>query len=168
MSCHLSMLIKITVIEQWQCDLSHIDIENIAFPLRKLYQGLLPCHHSSIHHHLHCLSVILVDQVLSSWPLLSQLLSSNPMLSLSLFLFFPLVSPELLGVLSSIAFFMAVIALFFLYLSSKLSVESPSSDLPHFEGFNKDLQGKYLKSCQCVHCSVIYMAVYQIWRPGYT
>ncbi|XP_016373173.1 synaptotagmin-14b isoform X2 [Sinocyclocheilus rhinocerous] len=50
------------------------------------------------------------------------------------------VSPELLGVLSSIAIFMAVIALFFLYLSSKLSVESPSSDLPHFEGFNKDLQ----------------------------
>ncbi len=35
------------------------------------------------------------------------------MLSLSLFLFFPLVSPELLGVLSYIAVFMAVIALFF-------------------------------------------------------
>lgn len=88
MSCHLSMLIQIMVIEQWQCDLFHIDIENVTFPLRKLYQGLLPCHHSSIHHHLHCLSVIWVDQVLSSWPLLSQLLSSNPMLSLSLFLFF--------------------------------------------------------------------------------
>lgn len=70
------------------------------------------------------------------------------MLSLSLFLFFPLVSPELLGVLSYIAVFMAVIALFFLYLSSKLSVESPSSDLPSFEGFNKGLQGKYLKSFQ--------------------
>uniref|UniRef100_A0A8C1Y9F2 Synaptotagmin XIVb n=1 Tax=Cyprinus carpio TaxID=7962 RepID=A0A8C1Y9F2_CYPCA len=50
------------------------------------------------------------------------------------------VSPELLGVLSSVAFFMAVIALFFLYLSSKLSVESPSSDLPHFESLNKGLQ----------------------------
>ncbi|KAF4099259.1 hypothetical protein G5714_019385 [Onychostoma macrolepis] len=50
------------------------------------------------------------------------------------------VSPELLGVLSSIAVFMAVIALFFLYLSSKLSVETPSSDLPRFEGFNKGLQ----------------------------
>ncbi|XP_059355015.1 synaptotagmin-14b isoform X6 [Carassius carassius] len=50
------------------------------------------------------------------------------------------VSPELLGVLSSIAFFMAVIALFFLYLSSKLSVESPSSDLPHFESCNKGLE----------------------------
>ncbi|XP_052391654.1 synaptotagmin-14-like isoform X3 [Carassius gibelio] len=50
------------------------------------------------------------------------------------------VSPELLGVLSSIAFFMAVIALFFLYLSSKLSVESPSSDLPHFESCNKGSQ----------------------------
>lgn len=50
------------------------------------------------------------------------------------------VSPELLGVLSSIAVFMAVIALFFLYLSSKLSVESPRSDLPRFEGFDKSLQ----------------------------
>ncbi|XP_016123357.1 synaptotagmin-14-like, partial [Sinocyclocheilus grahami] len=50
------------------------------------------------------------------------------------------VSPELLGVLSSIAVFMVVIALFFLYLSSKFSVESPSSELPHFEGFNKGLQ----------------------------
>ncbi|KAK2883666.1 hypothetical protein Q8A67_017303 [Cirrhinus molitorella] len=50
------------------------------------------------------------------------------------------VSPELLGVLSSIAVFMAVIALFFVYLSSKLSVESPSSDLPRFEGFTKGLQ----------------------------
>ncbi|RXN26757.1 synaptotagmin-14-like isoform X2 [Labeo rohita] len=55
------------------------------------------------------------------------------------------VSPELLGVLSSIAVFMAVIALFFLYLSSKLSVESPSSDLPRFEGFTKGLQGWYRK-----------------------
>ncbi|XP_009292849.1 synaptotagmin-14b isoform X3 [Danio rerio] len=50
------------------------------------------------------------------------------------------VSPELLGVLSSIAVFMAVIALFFLYLSSKLSVESPRSDLPRFESFDKSLQ----------------------------
>ncbi len=70
------------------------------------------------------------------------------MLSLSLFLSFPLVSPELLGVLSSIAVFMAVIALFFLYLSSKLSVESPSRDLPRVDCFNKGLQGKYLKSFQ--------------------
>ncbi|TRY86322.1 hypothetical protein DNTS_016128, partial [Danionella cerebrum] len=50
------------------------------------------------------------------------------------------VSPELLGVLSSIAVFMAVIALFFLYLSSKLSVETPSSNLPPFEGFSEALQ----------------------------
>ncbi|XP_051952226.1 synaptotagmin-14b isoform X1 [Xyrauchen texanus] len=49
------------------------------------------------------------------------------------------VSPELLGILSSIAVFMGLIAFFFLYLSSKLSVESPSSDLSCFEGFNKDL-----------------------------
>ncbi|XP_051511443.1 synaptotagmin-14-like [Myxocyprinus asiaticus] len=50
------------------------------------------------------------------------------------------VSPELLGILSSIAVFMGMIAFFFLYLSSKLSVESPSSDLSSFEGFNKGLQ----------------------------
>lgn len=55
------------------------------------------------------------------------------------------VSPELLGVLSSIAVFMAVTAFFFLYLSSKLSVKSPSSDLPYFKGFNKGLQGKYFE-----------------------
>ncbi|XP_077443323.1 synaptotagmin-14b isoform X5 [Stigmatopora argus] len=37
------------------------------------------------------------------------------------------VSPELLGVLSSIAAFMALMALFFLYLSNKVSVESPDT-----------------------------------------
>ncbi|XP_024912603.1 synaptotagmin-14b isoform X3 [Cynoglossus semilaevis] len=44
------------------------------------------------------------------------------------------VSPELLGVLSSIAAFMALMALFFLYLSNKLSVGSPD-DLSHFTGY---------------------------------
>ncbi|XP_072302439.1 synaptotagmin-14b isoform X1 [Eucyclogobius newberryi] len=40
------------------------------------------------------------------------------------------VSPELLGVLSSIAAFMALMALFFLYLSNKLCMESPRSLTP--------------------------------------
>ncbi|CAK6962758.1 synaptotagmin-14b isoform X7 [Scomber scombrus] len=44
------------------------------------------------------------------------------------------ISPELLGVLSSIAAFMALMALFFLYLSNKLSVESPD-DLSHLSGY---------------------------------
>ncbi|XP_077949222.1 uncharacterized protein LOC120807951 isoform X1 [Gasterosteus aculeatus] len=44
------------------------------------------------------------------------------------------VSPELLGVLSSIAAFMALMALFFLYLSNKRSVESPA-DLSHLSGY---------------------------------
>ncbi|XP_028461417.1 synaptotagmin-14b isoform X2 [Perca flavescens] len=47
------------------------------------------------------------------------------------------VSPELLGVLSSIAAFMALIALFFLYLSNKLSVESPA-DLSHLSGYENN------------------------------
>ncbi|XP_047429284.1 synaptotagmin-14b isoform X3 [Mugil cephalus] len=47
------------------------------------------------------------------------------------------VSPELLGVLSSIAAFMALMALFFLYLSNKLSVESPD-DLSHLSGYNNN------------------------------
>ncbi|XP_028857969.1 synaptotagmin-14b isoform X4 [Denticeps clupeoides] len=51
------------------------------------------------------------------------------------------VSPELLGVLSSIAVFMVVIALFFLYLSNKLSVESPSS-LSCFDDYRKDLRDR--------------------------
>ncbi|XP_047184480.1 synaptotagmin-14 isoform X2 [Scophthalmus maximus] len=45
------------------------------------------------------------------------------------------VSPELLGVLSSIAAFMALMALFFLYLSDKLSAGSPD-DLSHLSGYN--------------------------------
>ncbi|KAG9283179.1 synaptotagmin-14-like isoform X3 [Astyanax mexicanus] len=49
------------------------------------------------------------------------------------------VSPELLGVLSSIAVFMAVIALFFLYLSNQLSVE-PSDSLACFEGYKTELK----------------------------
>lgn len=53
-------------------------------------------------------------------------------------LFSPPVSPELLGVLSSIAAFMALMALFFLYLSNKLSVKSPDN-LSHLSGF-KDSQ----------------------------
>ncbi|KAM6992010.1 synaptotagmin-14b isoform 6-T6 [Tautogolabrus adspersus] len=44
------------------------------------------------------------------------------------------VSPELLGVLSSVAAFMALIALFFLYLSNKLSVDSPDN-LSHLSGY---------------------------------
>ncbi|XP_041661623.1 synaptotagmin-14b isoform X2 [Cheilinus undulatus] len=47
------------------------------------------------------------------------------------------VSPELLGVLSSIAAFMALMALFFLYLSNKLSVESPD-DLSHLSDFKNN------------------------------
>ncbi|XP_062266904.1 synaptotagmin-14b isoform X2 [Platichthys flesus] len=45
------------------------------------------------------------------------------------------VSPELLGVLSSISAFMALMALFFLYLSNKLSVGSPD-DLSQLSGYN--------------------------------
>ncbi|KAM7367718.1 hypothetical protein PAMP_013998 [Pampus punctatissimus] len=44
------------------------------------------------------------------------------------------ISPELLGVLSSIAAFMALMALFFLYLSNKLSVEGPD-ELSHLSDF---------------------------------
>ncbi|XP_068198078.1 synaptotagmin-14b isoform X2 [Antennarius striatus] len=47
------------------------------------------------------------------------------------------VSPELLGVLSSVAAFMALIALFFLYLSNKLSVGSPD-DLSHLSGYKSN------------------------------
>lgn len=50
------------------------------------------------------------------------------------------VSPELLGVLSSIAAFMALMALFFLYLSNKLSVGSPD-DLSHFTGYENTQPG---------------------------
>lgn len=50
------------------------------------------------------------------------------------------VSPELLGVLSSIAAFMALMALFFLYLSNKLSVESPD-DLSHLGGYKNNQPG---------------------------
>ncbi|XP_019118829.2 synaptotagmin-14b isoform X4 [Larimichthys crocea] len=47
------------------------------------------------------------------------------------------VSPELLGVLSSIAAFMVLMAVFFLYLSNKLSVESPD-DLSHLGGYKSN------------------------------
>ncbi|XP_061602492.1 synaptotagmin-14b [Cololabis saira] len=47
------------------------------------------------------------------------------------------VSPELLGVLSSIAAFMALMALCFLYLSNKLSAESPDN-LSHLSGCKND------------------------------
>ncbi|XP_029984148.1 synaptotagmin-14-like [Sphaeramia orbicularis] len=53
------------------------------------------------------------------------------------------VSPELLGVLSSIAAFMALMALFFLYLSNKLSVESPSS-LSHLSDYKNNKPGMKL------------------------
>ncbi|TWW68767.1 hypothetical protein D4764_19G0005650 [Takifugu flavidus] len=49
-------------------------------------------------------------------------------------------SPELLGVLSSIAAFIALMALFFLYLSNKLSVETPD-ELSHLSSFNNNQQG---------------------------
>ncbi|XP_031693255.1 synaptotagmin-14b isoform X1 [Oncorhynchus kisutch] len=49
------------------------------------------------------------------------------------------VSPELLGVLSSIAVFMGLMALFFLYLSNKLSVES-TSDLSCLGDYRPDQQ----------------------------
>uniref|UniRef100_A0A674PL75 Synaptotagmin XIVb n=1 Tax=Takifugu rubripes TaxID=31033 RepID=A0A674PL75_TAKRU len=49
------------------------------------------------------------------------------------------VSPELLGVLSSIAAFIALMALFFLYLSNKLSVETPD-ELSHLSSFNNNQQ----------------------------
>ncbi|XP_076874249.1 synaptotagmin-14b isoform X5 [Brachyhypopomus gauderio] len=49
------------------------------------------------------------------------------------------VSPELLGALSSVAVFMAVIALFFLYLTNRLSVE-PTNSLISLEVYNKTLQ----------------------------
>ncbi|MEQ2170796.1 hypothetical protein GOODEAATRI_004034, partial [Goodea atripinnis] len=50
------------------------------------------------------------------------------------------VSPELLGVLSSIAAFVVLMALFFLYLSNKLSVQSPDN-LSHLSGHKNSHQG---------------------------
>ncbi|XP_005731191.1 synaptotagmin-14b isoform X3 [Pundamilia nyererei] len=47
------------------------------------------------------------------------------------------VSPELLGVLSSIAAFMALMALFFLYLNNKLSMESPDN-LSHLSDYKNN------------------------------
>ncbi|XP_015224366.1 PREDICTED: synaptotagmin-14-like isoform X2 [Cyprinodon variegatus] len=49
------------------------------------------------------------------------------------------VSPELLGVLSSIAAFVVLMALFFLYLSNKLSVQSPDN-LSHLNGHKNPQQ----------------------------
>uniref|UniRef100_A0A3B4H722 Synaptotagmin-14-like n=1 Tax=Pundamilia nyererei TaxID=303518 RepID=A0A3B4H722_9CICH len=46
-------------------------------------------------------------------------------------------SPELLGVLSSIAAFMALMALFFLYLNNKLSMESPDN-LSHLSDYKNN------------------------------
>ncbi|XP_077409516.1 synaptotagmin-14b isoform X2 [Vanacampus margaritifer] len=47
------------------------------------------------------------------------------------------VSPELVGVLSSIAAFMALMALFFLYLSNKLSVDTPDA-VPHLSAYQNN------------------------------
>ncbi|KAM9778747.1 synaptotagmin-14-like [Syngnathus typhle] len=47
------------------------------------------------------------------------------------------VSPELLGVLSSIGAFMALMALFFLYLSNKLSVDTADT-VPHLSGYHNN------------------------------
>lgn len=60
--------------------------------------------------------------------------------SFLLFFFSSSVSPELLGVLSSIAAFMVLMAVFFLYLSNKLSVESPD-DLSHLGGYKSNQPG---------------------------
>lgn len=49
----------------------------------------------------------------------------------------------MLGILSSIAVFMAVIAFFFLYLSNKLSVEN-TNEFSCFDEYRKDLKGKYM------------------------
>ncbi|KAL0967601.1 hypothetical protein UPYG_G00254330 [Umbra pygmaea] len=54
------------------------------------------------------------------------------------------VSPELLGILSSIAAFMALMALFFLYLSNKLSVDG-AGNLSRLDHYRPEQQGKHLK-----------------------
>ncbi|KAI3364171.1 hypothetical protein L3Q82_010991, partial [Scortum barcoo] len=74
---------------------------------------------------------------------------SFPVCFSSSLLFFSLpVSPELLGVLSSIAAFMALMALFFLYLSNKLSVESPDN-LSHLSDYkNSQPEMAFFKSFQ--------------------
>ncbi|TMS12447.1 Synaptotagmin-14 [Larimichthys crocea] len=66
------------------------------------------------------------------------------------------VSPELLGVLSSIAAFMVLMAVFFLYLSNKLSVESPD-DLSHLGGYKSNqpvtiLFGVHARVGLSTHC----------------
>ncbi|XP_041720795.1 synaptotagmin-14-like [Coregonus clupeaformis] len=58
------------------------------------------------------------------------------------------VSPELLGVLSSIAAFMALMAVFFLYLSNKLSVES-TSDLSCLDDYRPDQQDQSCPDQSC-------------------
>lgn len=75
---------------------------------------------------------------------------------LSLSLFSSSVSPELLGVLSSIAVFMALMALFFLYLSNKLSVESPD-DLSHLSTTEGNEKGAHTAAWlhACTHTTLM-------------
>lgn len=78
-------------------------------------------------------------------------------------LFSPAVSPELLGVLSSIAAFMALMALFFLYLSNKLSVKGPDN-LSHLSGYKNSQPGSQ-RSGQigCTHGGCMFMALFQCY-----
>lgn len=96
---------------------------------------------SWLHFHNHdsvCLNIFALSFFfLSVFPFPAPTLFFPP----SLFMFFSSsVSPELLGVLSSIAAFMALMALFFLYLSNKRSVESPA-DLSHLSGYKNTEPG---------------------------
>lgn len=87
---------------------------------------------------------------------------SSP-LSPPFLLFSPAVSPELLGVLSSIAAFMALMALFFLYLSNKLSVKSPDN-LSHLSGYKNSQPGSQRNGqIGCTHGGCMFMALFQCY-----
>ncbi|XP_038123532.1 synaptotagmin-14b isoform X3 [Cyprinodon tularosa] len=77
------------------------------------------------------------------------------------------VSPELLGVLSSIAAFVVLMALFFLYLSNKLSVQSPDN-LSHLNGHkNPQQDGDILKhEEEKIPEGVTQQNVSSAWRKG--
>lgn len=85
----------------------------------------------------------------------------HPLFFLLSLLFSPPVSPELLGVLSSIAAFMALMALFFLYLSNKLSVKSPDN-LSHLSGF-KDSQPGSQRHGQIHRSGCMFMALFRFY-----
>lgn len=86
---------------------------------------------------------------------------THPLFFLLSLLFSPPVSPELLGVLSSIAAFMALMALFFLYLSNKLSVKSPDN-LSHLSGF-KDSQPGSRRHGQIHRSGCMFMALFRFY-----